>query len=98
MENNKYETQYYIDFKLNDFDNKQILSVKDISLKIGDENPVIILNKYDVSAKQIQDIEENLQNETIRTSVSIYTNDYNSGVWKSLAVLKKKINLYVINI
>ena len=58
MENNKYETQYYIDFKLNDFDNKQILSVKDISLKIGDENPVIILNKYDVSAKQIKDIEE----------------------------------------
>ncbi len=49
------------------------------------------LDEYDVSTKQIKDIEENLQNETIRTSVSIYTNDYNSGVWKSLAVLKKKI-------
>ena len=91
LENNKYETQYYIDFKLNDSDDKQILSVKGISWNIGDENPVIILDEYDVSTKQIKDIEENLQNETIRTSVSIYTNDYNSGVWKSLAVLKKKI-------
>ena len=93
MENNKYETQYYIDFKLNDFDNKQILSVKDISLKIGDENPVIILNKYDVSAKQIKDIEENLQNETIRTSVSIYTNDYNFIYYKLRFSVKKELSL-----
>ena len=54
LENNKYETQYYIDFKLNDSDDKQILSVKGISWNIGDENPVIMmyqLNKLKILKK-----------------------------------------------